>query len=234
MSRVFRKTAQGIAILTRPNSGVTPIERALLNMIDGKRSASELRKRLAGFGNVNQLLQELFEDKLIELDPAYVSQFAKSQDEIANEVKAMAVATSPTTTARAVAATARTPRPTRDLRDALPPHLDSLGDELNERDFDMSRTLASQITLDPFSEEVPAFTFSALALRDAKEFAKRYVFDAIGSTMGAEICMNIDRTTDAKEVRHAMSAASKVLRDVKGDAVADEFDHKLDRILFES
>jgi DNA-binding transcriptional regulator YdaS (Cro superfamily) len=210
-----------------------PLERALLNMIDGRRSASELRTRLAGFGNVNQLLRELFEDKLIELDPAYMSQFAKSQDEIANEAKAMIAATSPTTTARAVAATARTPRSTRDLSDALPPWPSRADDSLYPRGNDAPSSLQVPTTIDPYAEEVPAFTFSALALREAKAFAKRYVFDAIGST-GAELCMAIERATDAKEVRHATSAAHKVLLDLKGESVASAFDEKLRRILFES
>jgi hypothetical protein len=99
MSRVFRKTPQGSAILARPNSGLTSFERVLLTMVDGKRTASDLRRLLAAFGDVNALLRELFNDRLIEIDPGYAQKFATTQDEIARENVAISANFSVTTTA---------------------------------------------------------------------------------------------------------------------------------------
>jgi hypothetical protein len=44
MSRLFRKTQLGIATFTKQNHGLTQPQRALLIMIDGKRTAAALRK----------------------------------------------------------------------------------------------------------------------------------------------------------------------------------------------
>jgi hypothetical protein len=228
MSRVFRKTTLGVGILTKPNSGLTSVERALLNMIDGKRSASDLRKRLASFGNVNLLLRELFEDKLIELEPTYAMQFAITQDEIAEENRALGLGFG-STTAATVAKRANLPISKRDIRDALPPI--AADDRTAEATAERHETRPA-LRLDAFSEEAPTPAYSAFALENARLFAKRYVFDAIGSS-GTSLCMAIERAPDIKELLRFFQAASAALRDLKGDAVRIDFERRLQFILNE-
>jgi hypothetical protein len=86
VSRVFRKTALGVATFTKQETGLTQAQRGLLIMVDGKRSAGALRKFGSSFGNVNILLRELFELGLIELDAAYVEKIRLAQAEIAQEI----------------------------------------------------------------------------------------------------------------------------------------------------
>jgi hypothetical protein len=85
VSRVFRKTALGIATFTKQETGLTQSQRGLLIMVDGKRSAAALRRFGSSFGNVNVLLRELFDAGLIELDAAYVEKIRIAQAEIARE-----------------------------------------------------------------------------------------------------------------------------------------------------
>jgi hypothetical protein len=85
VSRVFRKTALGVATFTKQETGLTQSQRGLLIMVDGKRSAAALRKFGSSFGNVNVLLRELFDAGLIELDAAYVEKIRIAQAEIAQE-----------------------------------------------------------------------------------------------------------------------------------------------------
>jgi hypothetical protein len=230
MSRVFRKTALGNAILTRPNSGLTSVERALLTMIDGKRNASDLRKRLGTFGNVNVLLRELFDDRLIELDPEYVKKFASTQDEIARENVALGGNFGTTTTAT-VGKGANLPTAKRDLRDALPPvdqtPLPSLIEETPERAIADER---SALQLDPYGEEVRTPAISAWAMDRAKMFAKQYAFSAIGA-QGTTLCLGIDRAKDVKELLRFTQAASKAIHDARGASASAEFDRRLQDIL---
>jgi hypothetical protein len=230
MSRVFRKTALGNAILTRPNSGLTSVERALLTMIDGKRNASDLRKRLGTFGNVNVLLRELFDDRLIELHPDYVKQFSNTQDEIARENAAL-VGNFVTTTTATIGKGANLPTAKRDLRDALPPldpePLPSTIEEALQRAIAEER---STLQLDPYGEEVRTPAISAWAMDRAKMFAKQYVFGAVGAS-GTTLCLAIERAKDVKEFLRFTQAASKTIHDAKGAAASAEFDRRLQDIL---
>jgi hypothetical protein len=228
MSRVFRKTALGVGILTKPNSGLTSVERALLNMIDGKKTASDLRKRLASFGNINQLLRELFEDKLIELEPSYAQQFASNQNDIAKENAALGMGFGTTTTAT-IGRGANLPKAMRDLRESLPPI--SASDTTNAS-FNARSETRAPLKIDAFSEEAPMPAYSAVALENARAHAKRYVFDAIGSS-GTALCLAIERAPDTKELLHFFQAASATLRDLKGDAMRIDFDRRLQDILTE-
>jgi hypothetical protein len=228
MSRVFRKTAQGSAILARPNSGLTSFERVLLTMVDGKRTASDLRRLLAAFGNVNGLLRELFNDQLIEIDPGYAEKFATTQDEIARENVAIGGNFTATTTAT-IGKGSRLPTATRDLSDAFPQPLpQSLASELDRANSDAVPTLQ----LDPFGDEVRTPAISALAMNKAKSFSKQFVFDAVGAP-GTALCLLIDRATDVKELLRATQSASKVLHDLKGAALGAEFDRRLRELLIE-
>jgi hypothetical protein len=222
MSRVFRKTAQGRAILTHPNSGLTSVERALLTLIDGKRDASDLRKRLATFGNVNELLRELFTDRLIEIDPSYAEKFATTQNEIARENVALGANFAATTTAT-IGKGARLPTTKRDLSDALP-----LPDE-TWQDASVTQTT---LQLDPFGEEVRSPSISGSAMVNAQSFAKRFVFNAIGAS-GAGLCLSIGRATDVKELLRLTQLASNAIHDFKGAAVGADFDRQLREILEE-
>ncbi len=134
MSRVFRKTALGVATFTKQNTGLTQAQRGLLIMVDGKRSAAALRKFGSSFGNVNVLLRELFDAGLIELDAAYVEKIRVAQAEIAQEsadLPSALVAETVVASARPMpsaampnpaaplSATAVAPAPARDIRHDL-------------------------------------------------------------------------------------------------------------------
>jgi hypothetical protein len=225
MSRVFRRTASGSAILTRPNSGLTSFERALLTMIDGKRTASDLRKLLAAFGNVNALLRELFDDRLIEIDEAYSNKLAATRNEIAQENAAFRSNLGATTTAT-IGRGVSFPTTTRDLRDALLPE-----PALPPVPTAVDRARAA-LQLDLYADEARTPAISAMAILKSKEYAKRYVFDAIGAS-GTALCLSIDRAEDVKELQWATQVASKALHELKSAAVGKEFDQRLREIWLE-
>lgn len=224
MSRVFRKTALGKAILTRPNSGVTSFERALLTMIDGKRDASDIRRRLATFGNVNAVLRELFEDRLIELDPVYAQQFATTQKEIAQESGQFSGRFGPTTTAT-IGRGANLPTSTRDLSDALPP----MESAFNSVSIGEAQPTAP---FDPWSDEVRTPAISAWAMGRAQDFAKLYLFKATGAS-GAALCLSIERANNVKELLRLTQAASAAIHKHKGSEIGAEFDRRLQKFLLE-
>lgn len=241
MSRVFRKSALGTATFTKQNSGLTPSQRALLIMVDGKRSASDLRRFGGAFGDVNRVLRELYELGLIELDAAYVAKLQAVQSEIARENSAIS-ATFGTETVVAnraqgepsasAAASAK-----RDMR-----HLGSLGASVVAEALLPLRPLMPpptkgtpfSLTLTPVSasgdDGLPTSSVSPATLQDAKDFAKRYVFDALGNS-GTTLCMSIERTDAMKGFIEAVNTARSTLRETKGDLHADEFARQLREIL---
>jgi hypothetical protein len=239
MSRVFRKTALGIATFTKQNSGLTQSQRALLIMVDGKRSASDLRRFGATFGNVNLLLRELYDGGLIELDPAYVEKALAVQGEIAKENDAIGMyfgAETQLSAARPTATIVGTSK--RDLRDL------AADAPVASTDAPLAPTIASQgkhtagtpfaLTLTPVSgdsdEELPIAAVSPATLIDVKDFAKRYVFDALGNS-GTALCLAIDRADDLKGFMETVKIARSTLRDMKGDSVAQELGKQLREIL---
>ncbi len=238
MSRVFRKSALGTATFTKQNSGLTPSQRALLIMVDGKRSASDLRRFGGAFGDVNRVLRELYELGLIELDAAYVAKLQAVQSEIARENSAFS-ATFGTETVVAnraqgepsasAAASAK-----RDMR-----HPGSLGasvvaEALRPLMPAPTKGTPFSLTLTPVSasgdDGLPTSSVSPATLQDAKDFAKRYVFDALGNS-GTTLCMSIERTDAMKGFIEAVNTARSTLRETKGDLHADEFARQLREIL---
>lgn len=125
MSRVFRKTALGIATFTKQNSGLTQSQRALLIMVDGKRSASDLRRFGATFGNVNLLLRELYDVGLIELDPVFVETLRATHGDIADDNNAIGMSFgSETVVAGAHAGSTTAPPLKHDLRNLITAPID--------------------------------------------------------------------------------------------------------------
>jgi hypothetical protein len=85
VSRVFRKTALGVAAFAQKEGGLSAAQRAILVLVDGKRSASDLRRFGANFGDVNMILRTLYDSSLIELDANYVARMEVAQSEIREE-----------------------------------------------------------------------------------------------------------------------------------------------------
>lgn len=65
----FRKTAAGLAAIANRHQGLTPRERALLILIDGKHTAGELTTLGGANGHTEQILQTLLAQGFIEAGP---------------------------------------------------------------------------------------------------------------------------------------------------------------------
>jgi hypothetical protein len=228
MSRVFRKTALGIATFSKQNSGLTQAQRGLLIMVDGKRSASQLRKFSASFGDVNAILRELYDSGLIELDTAYVEQLKKSQTEIARELRelpsafaaetVMAGARAMPTAVKATLAAARN-SPKRDLRDFA---------SLGAPDPVLAATRGA-LALTPVAGTSDAAHVSSAsndAIAKAKHFAMRYLFNALGNS-GTALCFAIERADGLKSLLEMSEVAATTLGSMKGESHASEFRKKL-------
>jgi hypothetical protein len=231
MSRVFRKTALGIATFTKQNSGLTQSQRALLIMVDGKRSASDLRRFGATFGNVNLLLRELYDAGLIELDPVFVEKLLAAQSEIAKENAALGMSFgSETVVAGARTGSAAAPTTKHDLRNLAsiaPVDVTPVVPSPRTADTAFSLTLTP---VDGEADELPTTAVSQATLFDLKEFAKRFVFDALGNP-GTSLCLAIDRTDALKGFMEVVKDARDTLRDQKGDYAVQEFNRQLREIM---
>lgn len=62
----YRKTAAGADAIATRSAGLTPRQRSLLILVDGKRSAAELAVLTAASGDSRELLQGLLEGGFIE------------------------------------------------------------------------------------------------------------------------------------------------------------------------
>lgn len=71
---------------------------------------------------------------------------------------------------------------------------------------------------------------SQATLFDLKEFAKRYVFDALGNP-GTSLCLAIDRTDALKGFMEVVKGARDTLRDQKGEPAVLEFNKQLHEIM---
>ncbi len=220
MSRVFRKTELGTAIFSKPDSGLTQAQRGLLIMVDGKRTASQLRKFASSFGNVNALLRELYNAGFIDLDPAYVEHVQRVRSEIAHDSPAQAspfaaetiLAPSQRASAVEIAATAPVTPPTpkqsnekRDLRDL-------------------------SIFSDSARSSGRAASGSAASMAEAQKFAVQYITDTLGHS-GAPLRFAISRASDSSALQQVLEVAANTLGSMKGQAHATEFRTALREIL---
>jgi hypothetical protein len=238
MSRVFRKTALGIATFTKKETGLSASQRALLIMIDGKRSASDLRKFGATFGDVNGLLRNLYDAGLIELDPNYIDKLQSAQAEIARESEAMGMSFGTET----VVAGTRTVVPgagvKHDLRNfGMPVASAPLATAPQKTANVANNREALSLTLTPVDahEDELSISSSSVApatLQDAKDFAKRFVFEALGNS-GTALCMAIDRVDALKGLLETARIARGTLREMRGEATAADFNKQLREILLQ-
>jgi hypothetical protein len=225
MSRVFRKTALGIATFTKQNSGLTQAQRGLLIMVDGKRAASQLRKFSASFGDVNVLLRELFDAGLIELDPAYVAHVQQAQADVAKEAGHMgSLAAETIMNVPRPVPTALKQNTKRDLRDFA-----SLG-EPDPTPTQMRR--AMELSLAPVSGSGDDHIASASpeAIAEVKRFATRYIFDTLG-TSGTPLCFAIERADGLKALLEVFEVAADTLSSMKSAKHAGEFRKQFREIL---
>jgi hypothetical protein len=234
MSRVFRKTALGIAAFAKKDAGLSAAQRALLVMVDGKRSASDLRRFAATFGNVNAILRTLYDASLIELDPGYVEGINQAQSEIAKENAAMGISFGVDTVAAAtVARSVAAPPPAlkRDLRDFGAQVLAATSDPQPSATRVASQGAA--LSLAPIAENGDDFSVSSVApstLQDAKDFAKRFVFDALGNS-GTALCLALERADMLKSFLETSKVARDTLRGMRGEKTAGDFDRQLREVL---
>lgn len=232
MSRVFRKTALGIATFTKQNSGLTQSQRAMLIMVDGKRSASDLRRFGATFGDVNQLLRELYDVGLIELDPAYFQKALALQEDIANENEALGMSFGSETALGATRPLSTDlPGPKHDLRNfvSVPPPAPPNTVHANAVTVPMPLSLAP-IDGESGHDDLPISAASQTTLIDVKECAKRYLFNALGSS-GTSLCLAIERAADNKQLMSTLMIARDTLREMKGDDAAQALFNQLRTIL---
>lgn len=249
MSRVFKKTPLGVDAYTTHANILTQPQRALLVMIDGKRSATQLRKFGSAFGNVNTILAELYNAGYIELDPAYIERMMKVQADIAREstelngtlaaetimggarsvppalVQAPAsVAKSEKSDASSNGANAKSKPanvPKRDLRDLA---------MLGEPDPTPSQLGASMgpntlaLSLAPVDSDdgKPISFASDAAIANARQFATRFVFDQIGNS-GTALCFAIEKAMTLQRLQEVGLVAEQTLSDMKGSETAYDF-----------
>jgi hypothetical protein len=232
MSRVFRKTALGVATFTKQVTGLSASQRALLIMIDGKRSAGDLRRFAATFGDVNRLLRELYDAGMVELDPSYIEKFKEVQSEIAQEAVAMGVSFGVETTAVSshAAPNIGTKRDLRDLRDFAASNPSSAPLNSDSPALDSLSLSLAPIDQSDADGGITVSSVSPGTFFDAKEFAKRYVFDALGNS-GTALCLAIERTDALKGFLDTVAVARKTLRDMRGDSIALDFDRQLREVL---
>ncbi|MGL4231208.1 MAG: hypothetical protein ACRDAM_22445 [Casimicrobium sp.] len=229
MSRLFRKTALGVATFTKQDHGLTQGQRALLIMVDGKRTAGQLRKFGTSFGDVNALLGDLYRAGLIELDPVYAEQARAALDAIAKEAKdysspleaATVVGSSFTRPAPATAPTAK-----RDLRD-----LANLAEPDPIRPAAKQPSASLSLSLEPVAEGASGAmaSVSETTLANARKFATRYIFDTLGNS-GTPLCFAIDKADSYDRFKDVVVIAKNTLRDMKNMSVANEFQRQLDEI----
>jgi hypothetical protein len=243
MSRVFRKTALGITTFAKRGSGLTAAQRALLIMVDGKRSAADLRYLGATFGNVNAVLRELCDGGYITLDAEYVAKMDAVQSEIARENAAIGsplasdTVIAPNSASHTLASVATpTNAPVnisnkRDLRD-----LAMLGEAdpiQPTKGIAKQRSIAGALSLEPVDgdgNEIPVSSVSEVTFADAKHFAKRFVFDALGNS-GTALCMALDRAGDLKQFREISAIAQTTIMEMKGAVLAADFNKQLRELL---
>lgn len=252
MSRVFRKTPLGVDAYTTHANVLTQSQRALLVMIDGKRSASQLRKFGSAFGNVNTILSELYHGGYIELDPAYIERMVNVQSEIARESEPLSStfaaetiiggartvppalttapppAPAPSEARPTVAATP--PKPVkRDLRD-----LAMLGepDPVPTQWGVKLGTNTAALRLEPVdSDDGAAITYARDdAIAAARQFATRFVFDQMGNS-GTPLCFAIEKAMTLQRIQEVALVAEQTLRDMKDEDVASKFKKQFRAIL---
>lgn len=243
MSRVFRKTPKGVEAFANKESGLSHPHRALLVLVDGKRNASQLRKFGAAFGNVNGLLGELFDAKLIELDPAYIAKLTASQAEIAREnagfTSSLAAETviassgprtqpGPNTTGRLTPmGPSKTGGPvTRggEPRDSLvnPP----TQTKPQKRDL---RELALLAEPDPV-QTAETVAIESAAFAAAKMYAIEFIQNSLGNS-GTPLRFALERTDSLGRLREVVEIAAGTLRDMRGTPVAAEFRRGFDNVV---
>ncbi|TAG79332.1 MAG: hypothetical protein EAZ21_10725 [Betaproteobacteria bacterium] len=235
MSRVFRKTPKGAEAFANKESGLSHPHRALLVLVDGKRNASQLRKFGASFGNVNGLLGELFEAKLIELDPAYIAKLTTTQAEIARESAGFSSSLAAETVI--AGSSPRSQAGPVTLGGSTLPALSKAGGPVT-RGGDSRESLVNPATqtkpqkrdlreLALLAEPDPVQTAESLAIESAaflasKQFAIDFIQNSLGNS-GTPLRFALERTDSLARLREVIEIATGTLRDMRGTQVATEF-----------
>ncbi len=235
MSRVFRKTPKGVEAFANKDSGLSHPHRALLVLVDGKRNASQLRKFGASFGNVNGILGELFEAKLIELDPAYIAKLTVSQAEIARESAGF---TSSLAAETIIAGSGPRTQSGPITTSRLTPMGPSKAGGPVTRGGEPRESLASPPTqskppkrdlreLALLAEPDPVQTAESLAIESAlfaasKQFAIDFIQASLGNS-GMPLRFALERADSPARLRDVVEIAAGTLRDMRGTQVAADF-----------